>query len=183
KEKLHWPEREFSKKTVLSPEEHKSILKNESSSVQHLSRSGILKDTFTTGTSSYNVLLQSKEERKHLFQKTSSAYHKRHRKSTKPANALRSNDRHKMKAPLPLLRNGWCCLSRQPSLFITSSMPSRVRLAHSISVAGSSIGLPAQARAKAKRHSFSTKQPFHGHSCYDGLASKCILKSWVIILI
>ncbi|XP_062985717.1 putative tyrosine carboxypeptidase MATCAP2 [Elgaria multicarinata webbii] len=146
-EKLHWPQREFSRKTVLSPEEHKFILKNESSSIQHLAKSGILKDTFTTGTSSYNVLLQSKEEKKH---------HKRLRKSTKPANALRSSERHKFKAPLPWIRNGWCCLNRQPSLFIASPVPSRVRLTRSISVAGSSIALPTQARAKAKRHSFSS---------------------------
>ncbi|XP_061443591.1 putative tyrosine carboxypeptidase MATCAP2 isoform X1 [Rhineura floridana] len=155
-EKLHWPEQELSKKTVLSPEEHKSILKNESSSIQRLPQSGILKDTFTTGTSSYNVLLQSKEEKKHIFQKHSPAYHRRHRKSTKKPNASRSSERPKIKAPLPLLRNGWCCLNRQPSLFITSPVSNSVKLARSISVAGSSIGLSAQPKTKAKRHSVSS---------------------------
>ncbi|XP_062814177.1 putative tyrosine carboxypeptidase MATCAP2 isoform X2 [Anolis carolinensis] len=153
KEKLHWPQQELSKKTVLSPEEHQSILKNENNSTQHISRPRILKDTFTTGTSSYNVILQSKEEKKHLFQKHPSTCYKRLRKSTKPISGSRSNERHK--APVPLFRNGWCCLNKQASLFITSPVPSSVKLTHSISVAGSSIGLQSQAKTKAKRHSFT----------------------------
>uniref|UniRef100_A0A6J0T8S0 Tyrosine carboxypeptidase MATCAP2 n=1 Tax=Pogona vitticeps TaxID=103695 RepID=A0A6J0T8S0_9SAUR len=154
-EKLHWPKEEFSKKTVLSPEEHQFILKNESS-LQHLSRSGILKDTFTTGTSSYNVLLQSKEEKKHLYQKHASAPHKRLRKSTKPAHVSQSNECQKIKGSRSLLRNGWYCLNRQSSLFVPNPIPSSVKLARSFSVAGSSIGLPAQVKTKVKRHSFTS---------------------------
>ncbi|XP_066483563.1 putative tyrosine carboxypeptidase MATCAP2 isoform X2 [Tiliqua scincoides] len=153
-EKLHWPQRELSKKTVLSPEEHKWIFKNESS-IRRLSQSGILKDTFTTGTSSYNVLLQSKEEKKHLLQKHPLVYHKRHRKSTKSSNASRSHEHHKIKTSLPPHRSGWCCLNRQPSLFITSPGSSSIKLIHSISVAGSSIGLQPPTKAKAKRYSLS----------------------------
>ncbi|XP_028606535.2 putative tyrosine carboxypeptidase MATCAP2 isoform X1 [Podarcis muralis] len=152
-EKLHWPEQELSKKTVLSPDEYNFFPKNESSSIRRLSQSGILKDTFTTGTSSYNVLLQSKEEKKHLLQKHPLAHHKRHRKPAKPPNASRGSERQKIKAPPPLPRSGWCGLSRQPSLFITSPIPSGIKLARSISVTGSSIGLP---KTKAKRHSFSS---------------------------
>ncbi|KAJ6662052.1 hypothetical protein lerEdw1_012899 [Lerista edwardsae] len=153
-EKLHWPERELSKKTVLSPEEHKWIIKNENSN-RRVSQSGILKDTFTTGTSSYNVLLQSKEEKKHLLQKHPSAYHKRHRKSTKCSNASRGHEHHKTKTSLPFHRSGWGCLNRQHSLFITSPGSSSTKLTHSISVAGSSIGLLPPPKAKAKRHSLS----------------------------
>ncbi|XP_053117306.1 putative tyrosine carboxypeptidase MATCAP2 isoform X1 [Hemicordylus capensis] len=154
-EKLHWPEQELSRKTVLSPEE--LILKNEES-IQCLSQSGILKDTFTTGTSSYNVLLQSKEEKKHLLQKHPSTFQKKQRKPTKASNASRSNERRKSKA----LGNGWCCLSRQqslyrqPSLFITSPGSNSIKLTHSISVAGNSIGLLPPPKAKAKRYSCSS---------------------------
>ncbi|XP_053876316.1 putative tyrosine carboxypeptidase MATCAP2 isoform X2 [Malaclemys terrapin pileata] len=160
-EKLHWPEQELSKKSVLNPEEHKLTIQNESS-LQHLS-SGILKDIFTTGTSSYNVLLQSKEEKKHHSQKLSSAYHKRHRKSTKSSTTSRNNEHRKIKVPLPLLSSGWYCTNRQPSIFIASPVSSSVKFTHSISVAGNSIGLPPRPKSKAKRHYFSSltkpKQP------------------------
>ncbi|KAH1178009.1 uncharacterized protein KIAA0895 homolog isoform X2 [Mauremys mutica] len=160
-EKLHWPEQELSKKSILNPEEHKLTIKNESS-LQHLS-SGILKDIFTTGTSSYNVLLQSKEEKKHHSQKLSSAHHKRHRKSTKSSTTSRSNEHRKIKVPLPLLSSGWYCTNRQPSIFIASPVSSSVKFTHSISVAGNSIGLPPRPKSKAKRHYFSSltkpKQP------------------------
>ncbi|XP_050793692.1 putative tyrosine carboxypeptidase MATCAP2 isoform X2 [Gopherus flavomarginatus] len=160
-EKLHWPEQELSKKSVLNPEEHKLTIKNESS-LQRLS-SGILKDIFTTGTSSYNVLLQSKEEKKHQSQKLSSAHHKRHKKCTKSSTTSRSNEHRKIKVPLPLLSSGWYCTNRQPSIFIASPVSSSVKFTHSISVAGNSIGLPPRPKSKAKRHYFSSltkpKQP------------------------
>ncbi|XP_077667156.1 putative tyrosine carboxypeptidase MATCAP2 isoform X2 [Eretmochelys imbricata] len=153
-EKLHWPEQELSKKSVLNSEEHKLIIKNESS-LQHLS-SGILKDIFTTGTSSYNVLLQSKEEKKHHSQKLSSAHHKRNRKSTKSSTTSRSNEHRKIKVPLPLLSSGWYCMKRQPSIFIASPASSSVKFTHGISVAGNGIGLPPRPKSKAKRHYFSS---------------------------
>lgn len=160
-EKLHWPKQELSKKTVLNPEEHKLVIKNENS-LQHLSP-GVLKDIFTTGTSSYNVLLQSKEEKKHHFQKQSSAHHKRHRKSTKFSTTLRSSEHCKIKVPLPLLSSGWYCTSRQPSVFITSPMSSSVKFTNGISVTGNSKGLPPRTKSKAKRYYFSNlakpKQP------------------------
>lgn len=153
-EKLHWPQQELSKKTVLSPEEHKRICKNESS-IKRLSQSGVLKDTFTTGTSSYNVLLQSKEEKKHLLQKQPSFYHKRHRKATKSSNAPRSHEHHQLKTSLPFHRSGWCCLNKQPSLFIAGPGSNSTKLTHSISVAGSSIGLLPPPKSKAKRYFLS----------------------------
>ncbi|XP_077159213.1 putative tyrosine carboxypeptidase MATCAP2 isoform X2 [Paroedura picta] len=151
-EKLHWPQRELSKKRLLTLEEHKLILQNESP-VQDLSQCGILKDTFTTGTSSYNVLLQSKEGKKHLLQKHPLGYPKRHRKATKLSSVSRSNERRKLKAPPPFLRSGWCCLNRQPSLFLTGPATPRSKLAHSISITGCSIG--PTFRSKGKRRSLS----------------------------
>ncbi|XP_060103629.1 putative tyrosine carboxypeptidase MATCAP2 [Heteronotia binoei] len=152
-EKLHWPQRELSKKRLLTPEEHKLMLQNESPVQEDLSQCSVLKDMFTTGTSSYNVLLQSKERRKHLVQKHPSVYPKRHRKAMKSSSVSRNNERCKLKAPLPFLRSGWCCLNRQPSLFIASLAPPGSKPPHSISVTGCGIG-PAS-RPKVKRRSSS----------------------------
>ncbi|XP_035748648.1 uncharacterized protein KIAA0895-like [Egretta garzetta] len=154
-EKLHWPKTELSKKSVLSPEEHKLNINNENS-LQH-PPSGILKDIFTTGTSSYNVLLQSKEEKKHQTQKQSSAHHKKHRKTTKCSTTLRSSEHRKIKVPLPLLSNGWYRTDRQPSIIITSPVSTGVKFTNSISVTGNSIGLPSRPRSRAKRHFNLTK--------------------------
>ncbi|XP_025939531.1 putative tyrosine carboxypeptidase MATCAP2 isoform X2 [Apteryx mantelli] len=154
-EELHWPKQELSKKSVLSPEEHKLNINNENS-LQHLS-TGILKDIFTTGTSSYNVLLQSKEEKKHQAQKQSSAHHKKHRKAAKCSATLRSSEHRKIKVPLPLFSSGWYCTNRQPSIFVTSPVSSSMKFTNSISVAGNSIGLPPRPRSRTKRHFNQTK--------------------------
>ncbi|XP_032367133.1 uncharacterized protein KIAA0895 isoform X1 [Etheostoma spectabile] len=60
-ERLHWPEVEMSKKYLLN-----SADKALSSSQIYLEKisSSVLKDLFSTGASSYNVLLQAKEEDK-----------------------------------------------------------------------------------------------------------------------
>ncbi|XP_058384223.1 putative tyrosine carboxypeptidase MATCAP2 isoform X3 [Diceros bicornis minor] len=103
-EKLHWPEQELAKKSVLNAEE--SLIIDSKRSISQLSP-GILKDIFTTGTSSYNVLLQSKEERKHHSQKqSSSTYSKRCRKPNKSPSSSRSKDLRKMKAPAPEMSSG-----------------------------------------------------------------------------
>lgn len=148
-EKLHWPKQELSKKSILSPE-HKVNINNENS-LQHLSP-GVLKNTFTTGTSSYNVLLQSKEEKKHYAQKQSSAHHKKHRKATKCSTTLRSSEHCKIQGPLPLPSAGWCCTNRQPSIFITSLGSNSMKFANTVSVSGNSVGLPPGPRSRAKRH-------------------------------
>uniref|UniRef100_A0A2D4EW51 KIAA0895 n=1 Tax=Micrurus corallinus TaxID=54390 RepID=A0A2D4EW51_MICCO len=145
-EKLHWPEQELSKKSILKPEEQKFLCMNETRSV----KSCILKDNFTTGTSSYNVLLQSKEEKKH--QKYSSAHHKRLRKSTKPTHGSQSNEHHKVKTPLFIPPNGWCCFKRHSSYFIPNSFRNGIKLAQSISVTGNSIGLSIPSKNKSKKH-------------------------------
>nr|XP_048302579.1 uncharacterized protein KIAA0895 homolog isoform X3 [Myodes glareolus] len=103
-EKLHWPEHELAKKSVLNAEE--ALIIDSRRSFSSLS-SGVLKDTFTTGTSSYNVLLQSKEERKHHSQKQfSSAFSKRHRKPSKSPNSSHSKDSHRMTALVPVTNSG-----------------------------------------------------------------------------
>lgn len=102
-EKLHWPEQELAKKSILNAEE--SLITDSKRSISHLSP-GILKDIFTTGTSSYNVLLQSKEEKKHHAQKQSSSYSKRCRKPSKAPSSSRSKDLRKMKGPGPAMSSG-----------------------------------------------------------------------------
>lgn len=155
-EKLHWPKTELSKKTVLSPEEHKLNINNENS-LQH-PPSGILKDIFTTGTSSYNVLLQSKEEKKHHAQKQSAAHHKKHRKATKCSATSRSNEHRKIKVPLPLLSSGWYCTNRQPPVILTSPVSTSTKFTNGISVAGS-----PRPRSRAKRH-FNLAKPKQSQS-------------------
>uniref|UniRef100_A0A452QN44 Uncharacterized protein n=1 Tax=Ursus americanus TaxID=9643 RepID=A0A452QN44_URSAM len=160
--KLHWPEHELAKKSVLNAEE--SLIIDSKRSISHLS-SGILKDIFTTGTSSYNVLLQSKEEKKHHSQKQSSSTHsKRCRKPSKSPSSSRSKDLRKMKAPVPVMSSGtWYCLERQPGVFVTSSVSSPIKFTHDISVTGNSIVLPPKPKNKVKRpvkqkHTFRASQ-------------------------
>nr|XP_058929650.1 putative tyrosine carboxypeptidase MATCAP2 isoform X3 [Kogia breviceps] len=155
-EKLHWPEQELAKKSILIVEE--SLIIDSKGSISHLSP-GILKDIFTTGTSSYNVLLQSKEEKKHHSQKqSSSTYSKRCRKPSKSSSS-RSKDLRKMKAPLPVMSSDtWYCLERQPAVFVTSSVSSPVKFTHDISVTGNSTVLTPKPKneRKVKRRHFST---------------------------
>ncbi|TKC49486.1 hypothetical protein EI555_020975 [Monodon monoceros] len=150
-EKLHWPEQELAKKSILNAEE--SLIIDSKRSMPHLPP-GILKDIFTTGTSSYNVLLQSKEEKEHHSQKqSSSTYSKRCRK---PSNLVAL---HVIKAPVPVMSSGtWYCLERQPAVFVTSSVSSPVKFTHGISVTGNSVVLPPtpQNERKVKRRHFPT---------------------------
>uniref|UniRef100_A0A2R8MZA5 Microtubule associated tyrosine carboxypeptidase 2 n=1 Tax=Callithrix jacchus TaxID=9483 RepID=A0A2R8MZA5_CALJA len=155
--KLHWPEQELAKKSILNAED--SLIIDSKRSLSHLS-SGVLKDIFTTGTSSYNVLLQSKEEKKHHSQnQSSSTYSKRCRKPSKSANTRRSKDPHRTKALVPATSSGaWYCLERRPAVFVTSSVSSPVKFTHDISVSGNAIVLPPKPKSKVKRCHFSTLQ-------------------------
>ncbi|XP_040820704.1 uncharacterized protein KIAA0895 homolog isoform X2 [Ochotona curzoniae] len=155
-EKLHWPEQELAKKSILNTQESRTVDSQRSAS--HLSP-GILKDIFTTGTSSYNVLLQSKEEKRHHSQKQSSSSHsKRCRKPSKSPSSSRSKDARRMKPPAPAMSGGtWYCLERKPAVFVTGSVSSPAKFMHDISVTGSSIVLPPKPKSKVRRHHFSTQ--------------------------
>ncbi|XP_054240963.1 putative tyrosine carboxypeptidase MATCAP2 [Indicator indicator] len=149
-EKLHWPKTDLSKKSILNLEVHKLNISNENS-LQH-PPPGILKDIFTTGTSSYNVLLQSKEEKKHHAQKQPSAHHKKHRKATKGCSAAsRSGEQRKMQAALPLLSGGWYRAGAQPSAVRPGPGSAGVNFTSSIAGAGSGIALPPRPRGRTKR--------------------------------
>lgn len=153
-EKLHWPEHELAKKFVLNAEE--ALITDSKRSFSNLS-SGVLKDTFTTGTSSYNVLLQSKEEKKHHSQKRfSSACSKQHRKPGKSPSSSHSKDPNRMTALVPVTSTGtWYCLDRQSAVFVTSSVPSPVKFTRDISVTGSGLALPPKPKSKFKRRNLT----------------------------
>ncbi|XP_068008846.1 putative tyrosine carboxypeptidase MATCAP2 isoform X3 [Melanerpes formicivorus] len=147
-EKLHWPKTELSKKSILSL--HKLNINNENS-LQH-PPPGILKDIFTTGTSSYNVLLQSKEEKKHHAQKQPAAHHKKHRKAPRCSAASRGGEQRKIPGPLPLLSGGWYRAGPQPSAGLPGPGSAGGKLPGSIAVSGGGAALPARPRGRAKRH-------------------------------
>ncbi|XP_048195425.1 uncharacterized protein KIAA0895 homolog isoform X3 [Perognathus longimembris pacificus] len=147
-EKLHWPEQELAKKSVLSAEE--SLISDSKRNFSPLS-CGILKDIFTTGTSSYNVLLQSKEEKKHSHKWSSSTHSKRCRKPGKSPSSSCSKDPRRVKEPVTS-DGTWYCLERQPCFCVTASVSSPVRLTNSISFTGSSVGLPPKAKNKVKQY-------------------------------
>ncbi|KAL9870613.1 putative tyrosine carboxypeptidase MATCAP2 isoform 4-T4 [Geothlypis trichas] len=144
-EKLHWPKTELSRKSVLSLEVYKLNINNENS-LQH-PPSGILKDIFTTGTSSYNVLLQSKEEKKHHAQKQPSSHHRKHRRAAAKRSCSPRGSRGK--APLSLsLPGGRRCGPRQPPLL--GNGPAAAALS-------SAPAPPARPRSRAKKHSSLAK--------------------------
>lgn len=153
-EKLHWPDHELAKKFVLNAEE--ALITDSKRSFSSLS-SGILKDTFTTGTSSYNVLLQSKEEKKHRSQKRfSSASSKQHRKPSKSPSSSHSKDPSRMTALVPGTGAGtWYCLDGQSAVFVTSSVPSPVKFTRDISITGSGLALPPKPKSKVKRRNLT----------------------------
>ncbi|XP_064410391.1 putative tyrosine carboxypeptidase MATCAP2 [Latimeria chalumnae] len=148
-EKLHWPELELSKKAVLDPSD-KPISPSQGD-FQQLS-SGILKDIFNTGTSNYNVLLRTKEEKKHYDQKPPlTTRHKRHRRLVKSSTTSRKKDPRKPSPPLPLLSGRWYCASEQSVIFLDSPVSSSSRFTRSISVAGSTIGLSPRPKSRARK--------------------------------
>ncbi|MEE6511419.1 hypothetical protein FKM82_017911 [Ascaphus truei] len=150
-EKLHWPKEEHSRKSVLSVEEK---LGPETGKSVHGLSMAILRDTFTTGTSNYNVLLQSKEEKKQHSQKQSPGQNKKRRRSSKESSTTRSKKYHQIRAPS--LSSAWFCTKRNLPIFIANTRATSAKYSHSISVAGNGIGLTDKPKTKAsKKHYLS----------------------------
>ncbi|KAM4028799.1 putative tyrosine carboxypeptidase MATCAP2 [Anomaloglossus baeobatrachus] len=152
-ETLHWPKKELSRKSVLIVE--KVCNAENTKNTQGLSMS-VLRDTFTTGTSSYNVLLQSKEEKKQQSQKESSgAQNKKRRKGTKLSSTLRSKEYHKTRPSSQ--NNSWMYARRNMSSYNSKARGSSAKYPQSISVAGNSIGFSLRPKIKTRRkHYFSS---------------------------
>ncbi|KAG7469658.1 hypothetical protein MATL_G00131180 [Megalops atlanticus] len=147
-ERLHWPELELSKKYILSPTERHVSLSQ--AGLQKLS-SSVLKDIFTTGTSSYNVLLQTEEERK-------SPKHSPYKKALKSARCSSTSNgkdcRQPPLSPPALVGSEWGgdakhipCVSGSP------------RLGHGITVTGNTMGLAPRPRTRPRRLCFSGSVP------------------------
>lgn len=153
-ETLHWPKKELSRKSVLHVE--KACNSEFTKNTQAMSVS-VLRDTFTTGTSSYNVLLQSKEEKKPQSQKESFvAQNKKRRKGSKVSSTLRSKEYHKTRTSSQ--NNSWMCARRN-----MSSLNSRVRTTSAkypqiISVAGNSIGFSIRPKIKTRKKYYFSSQ-------------------------
>lgn len=142
-ERLHWPELELSKKYILSPTDKPMYLERLSSSV--------LKDLFTSGTSSYNVLLQEEEEERHS---PKSSPVRRPKRATRCASTSgRSDSRHpSFTALLPVGRGGGGGDTRRSHRVSSSgSLHSGPKPVPTITVLGSTMGLSARPAARTRK--------------------------------
>ncbi|KAJ8354488.1 hypothetical protein SKAU_G00220550 [Synaphobranchus kaupii] len=147
-ERLHWPELELSKKYLLSPTDRPVSLSQVS--LQKLS-SSVLKDIFTTGTSSYNVLLQTEEERK----SPKHSPYKKPQKSARCSSSAYGKDCHQPGLnPAPLAGPEWC---GNPKL--STCVSGAPRPGHAITVTGSTIGLAPRPRVHPGKLSLSSGAP------------------------
>ncbi|XP_066571840.1 putative tyrosine carboxypeptidase MATCAP2 isoform X2 [Amia ocellicauda] len=144
-ERLHWPELELSKNYLLSPTDKPVSLSPVG--LQKLS-SSILKDIFTTGTSSYNVLLQAEEE-KASPKKLSSTNHKKMKESLKSTSTGYSKEQRK--AVTPLARTDWSGDHKQSVVSGAGCFSRGIKLSHPITVTGRMMGLSPRPRSRPKR--------------------------------
>lgn len=150
-EKLHWPEQELAQKSVLNAQEAVAAARRRSASQLP---PGVLKDIFTTGTSSYNVLLQSREEKRHPAsqRRSASAQPKRCRKPSKSPCSAPSKEPRRAKALAPGLGSGaWCCLDRPPAALLATAGA----LPPGIAVTGNGIALTPKSKHRVRRRHFS----------------------------
>ncbi|KAI1886132.1 hypothetical protein AGOR_G00210860 [Albula goreensis] len=151
-ERLHWPELELSKKYLLSPTDRPVSLSQVG--LQKLS-STVLKDIFTTGTSSYNVLLQTEEERK----SPKHSPYKKAQKSGRCSSTTYSKDCHRPPLnPPPLAGPEW---GGDPKLSgsLSGNLSGSPRLGHSITVTGSTMGLAPRPRVRPRKLCLSSSVP------------------------
>ncbi|KAE8597295.1 hypothetical protein XENTR_v10016418 [Xenopus tropicalis] len=149
-EELHWPEEELTRKSILNidnkqcPDMEKAVVEVSAS---------ILRDTFTTGTSSYNVLLQTKEEKKPHHQKQSSqSVNKKHKKASKPT--MHTKERQKNRTNV--LHSDCLFIRQKLPGCVSSNKPNSMKMSQSICVRGSHVGLLHRPKLRAQRqHCFS----------------------------
>ncbi|XP_073406095.1 putative tyrosine carboxypeptidase MATCAP2 isoform X2 [Dendrobates tinctorius] len=113
----------------------------------------VLRDTFTTGTSSYNVQLQGKEGKKQQPQKESfGAQSKKRRKGGKLSSTLRGKELHKTCTSSQ--NNSWMYGRRIMPSFNSKARATPAKYPQSISVAGNSIGFSLRPKIKTRRRHF-----------------------------
>ena len=123
--------------------------------------SSILKDLFTTGTSSYNVLLQAEEEER---QSPKHSPYRRPKKTVRCASTTcRSHDSHRRPSVTPLLLlgqqgSGDTRLSSHHHVFSSASggFPSGPKPAHSIKVLGSTTCLSPSPVSRPRKTCFTS---------------------------
>ncbi|KAG8442764.1 hypothetical protein GDO86_011539 [Hymenochirus boettgeri] len=145
-EKLHWPEVELTRKSMLNIN-HK-LYSDHGKSVPELSKV-ILRNTFITGTSSYNVLLQTKEKKQHLQKQSRHGQEKKTLKVSKASTAFHTKDNYKKKSCLQ--SSDGLFARRKSSSCLYSTKPSIMRCSQSISIRGSHLGLLHRPKTGLKR--------------------------------
>ncbi|XP_063778578.1 putative tyrosine carboxypeptidase MATCAP2 isoform X2 [Pseudophryne corroboree] len=133
-ETLHLPKEDLSRKSVLNVKKARTLATTKS--IQERSRS-ILRDTFRTGTSSYNILLQSKEEQQQSQKESFLDTNKEQREGSKMLCTSR--------------RNTLFCAKRSTSSFNSKTREARADYPQCISVAGNSIGFTHRPKIKVLR--------------------------------
>ncbi|KAM4689690.1 putative tyrosine carboxypeptidase MATCAP2 [Discoglossus pictus] len=152
-EKLHWPKEELSRKSILNVEAKRL---SDTGKTPRETSMGILRDTFTTGTSSYNVLLQSKEKKQQSPKQSPSSQNKKRRKASKTSSSTRIKEYQKIKSSS--LSNSWPCPKKNLSVIIANTRAFTSKYPQTITVTGNSMGLALRPRAKSRRrHSLSPK--------------------------
>ncbi|CAH2283070.1 Hypothetical predicted protein [Pelobates cultripes] len=148
-EKLYWLKEEHSRKSVLSMNEKKVL--DTGQNVQEMAAS-VLRDTFITGTSNYNVLIQgTKEEKRQISPKKSIlGQNKKSRKTNKTSNSSRSKKHKKIRVPSP----NCFCAKRNLSGFISNAKDSSIKYSQNISVSGSIVRLTNRPKIKSKRRHY-----------------------------
>ncbi|XP_053569024.1 putative tyrosine carboxypeptidase MATCAP2 [Bombina bombina] len=176
KEKLHLPKEEISKKSILNVDEKPS-----SDTGRSGPRLDILRDTFTTGTSSYNVLLQSKEKKQ---QKHSSSSHKKKRKKIIKVNSTPTRSKECCRYKAPALTALWACAKRNLPAFITDTTTIDSKCSQNIIVTGHSIGITQIPKSKTKRKYYlpevlKMKEPLRKPQVKEEISGKkcCILNA------
>nr|DBA24812.1 TPA: hypothetical protein GDO54_012417 [Pyxicephalus adspersus] len=143
-ETLHWPKKELARKSVLNVE--KELTREKIKDVQVLSMT-ILRDTFRTGTSSYNVLLQSQEVKKQVQKDPLLNHTKKKRKGSRVLSTSRSKEYHKTSSQ----NNAWLYARRNMSNFISRTRAVTHKCPPSITVSGNGLGFTHRAKPKSKR--------------------------------
>ncbi|XP_068432215.1 putative tyrosine carboxypeptidase MATCAP2 [Clinocottus analis] len=140
-ERLHWPEVEMSKKYILN-----SADKALSPSQVYLEKisSSVLKDLFSTGTSSYNVLLQAEEKKN-----PKPSPYKRPKTSVKCGTTSSRRNRPAM-APKKLRAPESVCKPAQTNR-VLSGNSNHSKPARSIAVVGSTMGLTPRAGPQLRK--------------------------------
>ncbi|XP_067112226.1 putative tyrosine carboxypeptidase MATCAP2 isoform X2 [Osmerus mordax] len=148
-ERLHWPELELSKKYVLNPTD-----KPVSPSQVCLEKvsSSVLKDLFTTGTSSFNVLLQAEEEERQ------SPKHSSYRRAGRCVSMTGRNDNRRPSLNPLMLQSQGSGDTRLSHIFSPGSLYGGTKPASTITVLGSPIGLSPRPTTRTRKFCASSSR-------------------------